>query len=56
MAMTTIYQAKVVTMTPSQPLATHVAMRDGRILGAGTLEELAGWGPTNSIGFSQTRC
>jgi predicted amidohydrolase YtcJ len=44
--MTTIYQAKkVVTMNPSRPLATHVAVRDGRILGAGSLEELAGWGP-----------
>jgi predicted amidohydrolase YtcJ len=43
--MTTIYQArKIVTMNPSRPLATHVAVRDGRILGAGSLEELAGWG------------
>jgi predicted amidohydrolase YtcJ len=43
--MTTIYQArKVVTMNPSRPLATHVAVRDGKILGAGTLDELAGWG------------
>jgi predicted amidohydrolase YtcJ len=34
--MTTIYQAKkVVTMNPSRPLATHVAVRDGRNLGAG---------------------
>lgn len=45
MTMTTIYQArKIVTMNPSRPLATHVAVRDGRILGAGSLEELAGWG------------
>jgi predicted amidohydrolase YtcJ len=43
--MTTIYQArKVVTMNPGRPLATHVAVRDGRILGAGSLDELAGWG------------
>ena len=41
----TIYPAaKVVTMNPSRPHATHVAVRDGRILGAGGLEELAGWG------------
>lgn len=41
----TIYQArKIVTMNPSRPLATHVAVRDGRILGAGSLDELAGWG------------
>lgn len=35
---------KIVTMNPSNPEATHVAVRDGRILGAGTLEEVAGWG------------
>jgi predicted amidohydrolase YtcJ len=43
---TTIFQArKILTMNPSRPLATHVAVRDGRILGTGPLEELAGWGP-----------
>jgi len=43
--MTTIFQArKIVTMNPSRPLATHVAVRDGRILGAGALDELKGWG------------
>ena len=31
-------------MNPSRPLATHVAVRDGRILGAGSLDELTGWG------------
>jgi predicted amidohydrolase YtcJ len=42
---TTVYRARrIVTMNPSQPFATHVAVRDGRILGAGTLEELKGWG------------
>ena len=41
----TIYPAwKVITMNPARPHATHVAVRDGRILGAGALEELAGWG------------
>ena len=43
---TTIYQArKILTMNPARPLATHVAVRDGRILGAGALDELSGWGP-----------
>jgi len=31
-------------MNPARPEASHVAVRDGRILGAGTLDELAGWG------------
>lgn len=35
---------KVVTMNPSNPEATHVAVRDGRILGAGSLDDVAGWG------------
>jgi len=43
--MTTIFQArKILTMNPSRSLATHVAVRDGRILGAGSLDELKGWG------------
>ena len=43
--MITIYQArKIVTMNPARPLSTHVAVRDGHILGAGSLDELAGWG------------
>ena len=43
--MNIIYSArKIITMNPSRPVATHVAVRDGRIVGAGTLEELAGWG------------
>jgi predicted amidohydrolase YtcJ len=35
---------KIITMNPSNPLATHVAVRDGRILGAGSLQDLQGWG------------
>ncbi len=43
--MTTIYSArKIITMNPSRPEATHVAVRDGRILGAGSLQELESWG------------
>ena len=42
---TTIYQArKVITMNPARPEASHVAVRDGRFLGAGSLDELRGWG------------
>jgi predicted amidohydrolase YtcJ len=45
MSATTIYSArKIITMNPNRPVVSHVAVRDGRILGAGTLEELAGWG------------
>ncbi len=43
--MITIYPAKkILTMNPSRPHATHVAVRDGLILGAGNLDELTGWG------------
>ncbi|MFO1110407.1 MAG: amidohydrolase [Bradyrhizobium sp.] len=43
--MITIHQArKILTMNPARPLATHVAVRDGYVLGAGNLQELAGWG------------
>lgn len=31
-------------MAPSRPFATHVAVKGGRILGVGTLEDLTGWG------------
>ncbi|MCK0167206.1 amidohydrolase [Jannaschia sp. S6380] len=42
----TIYRAaRIITMNPMNPEATHVAVRDGRILGAGPLEDLTGWGP-----------
>jgi len=43
--MITIYSAaKVITMNPSNPVASHVAVRNGEILGAGSLAELQGWG------------
>ena len=43
--MITVYRARrILTMNPSRPEATHVAVRDGRILGAGALAELSGWG------------
>lgn len=44
MSHTTIYQArKILTMNPRQPEATHVAVRDGRILSVGTLERMREW-------------
>jgi predicted amidohydrolase YtcJ len=43
---TTIYPARrILTMNPARPDVSHVAVREGRILGAGTLDELALWGP-----------
>ena len=41
----TVFAARrVITMNPANPLATHVAVREGRILGAGTLDQVEGWG------------
>lgn len=43
--MNTIYQARrIITMNPSRPDASHVAVRDGRIVAAGSLDELASAG------------
>jgi len=43
---TTVFSArKIITMNPSRPEATHVAVREGRVLGVGGLADLAGWGP-----------
>jgi hypothetical protein len=43
---TTVYRARsILTMNPSQPTATHVAVRDGRILAVGDLERVQSWGP-----------
>ena len=42
---TTIFSArKIITMDPSKPSATHVAVRDGRVLSVGTLDEVSQWG------------
>ncbi|MDB5500233.1 MAG: Amidohydrolase-like [Tardiphaga sp.] len=44
---TVIFSArKIVTMNPSRPLATHVAVRDGRVVAVGSLDEIGGNGPT----------
>jgi len=43
--MTIIYAArKIITMNPARPVVSHVAVRESRIIGAGSLEELSGWG------------
>ncbi|MBT3534972.1 MAG: amidohydrolase [Rhodospirillaceae bacterium] len=40
-----IYAArKIITMNNYQAEASHVAVRDGRILGVGALDDLTGWG------------
>lgn len=42
---TTVYAArKIITMNPMQPHATHVAVRDGRVLAVGTLADMQTWG------------
>ena len=42
---TVIYPARrVITMNPAVPTTSAVAVRDGRVLGVGTVEELAAWG------------
>lgn len=45
MSKTTVYAArKIITMNPMQPTASHVAVRDGRILSVGSLEQAKAWG------------
>jgi predicted amidohydrolase YtcJ len=42
---TTVYTARrIITMNPMQPDATHVAVRDGRVLAVGSLEQATAWG------------
>ena len=39
--MITLFEAKhIITMNPGNPFATHIAVRDGIILGVGPIEEL----------------
>jgi hypothetical protein len=40
---------KILTMNPAQPQATHVAVRDGRILSVGSLEDVSQWGSAEII-------
>ena len=46
MTTTLIRARKIITMNNYRATATHVAIRDGRILGVGDADDLAGWGPT----------
>ncbi|MGD8832580.1 MAG: amidohydrolase [Pseudomonadales bacterium] len=40
-----IYRARrIITMNPANPEGTHIAVRDGEILGVGSLDELTVWG------------
>jgi predicted amidohydrolase YtcJ len=40
-----IFSAKKIhTLNPSNPLATHIAVREGVILGVGSLDDVSGWG------------
>lgn len=44
--MNTVFQAKkILTMNPSNPKATHVAVSEDRIIAVGSLEDIAAWGP-----------
>ncbi len=42
-AITVFIAKKIITMDPTRPAATAVAVRDGTILGVGSLEDLAPW-------------
>ena len=43
--MIVIYSAKkIITMNPARPFASHLAVKDGKILGTGNLDELEKWG------------
>ncbi|MCW5256736.1 amidohydrolase [Verminephrobacter aporrectodeae subsp. tuberculatae] len=45
MSTITVYTArKIITMNPMQESATHVAVRDGRVLSVGTLADVQAWG------------
>ena len=45
MSTTTVYPArKIITMNPMQPQASHVAVRDGRVLAVGSLADMQAWG------------
>ena len=59
MSSTTIFRArKIITMNPRQPAATHVAVRDGFVLGAGSVltknpgpYEIWAGAPAKKIGY-----
>ncbi|TEA77223.1 amidohydrolase [Allopusillimonas ginsengisoli] len=45
---TTVFVARrIITMNPMQPTATHVAVRDGKVLAVGDAASVAAWGPAH---------
>ena len=56
--MTIIYESNFITMMAGQPRASHVAVRDGRILAVGTAQECLAWGdaPINTDFATRTIC
>lgn len=40
---------KILTMNPAQPFATHVAVRDGKVLALGGLDDVRQWGEAEVI-------
>jgi len=40
---------KILTMNPAQPHATHVAIRDGKILSVGTSDDVRQWGDAETV-------
>jgi len=44
MSITVFKARRIITMNPSNPEGSHVAVRDGIILGVGSYEDVAGWG------------
>jgi len=50
-AKTTIFPAKkIITMFPEQPVASAVAVKDGRILAVGPLDDISGWVKNSPFG------
>jgi len=44
-SLVTVFKAKkIITMDPACPDATHVAVREGKILSVGTAHDMSGWG------------
>ena len=52
---TVIYAArKIITMVPNWPEATHVAVRNGRVLAVGNLAEVSGWTDPGEFRLDET--
>lgn len=52
---TVIYAArKIITMAPNRPEATHVAVRDSRVLAVGSLAEVSGWADPGQFRLDET--